>query len=109
MEAECQPEINFSRARKAFRVVGVELLIAFTGPAEQYCLFPCRSLWTFATFAIFSRSLKPEVLAGRLTALEFRNRAFRNKCGIWKRVFGWLCFSAAGSGFRLPRSVWFSR
>src|SRR4029077_6648519 len=81
---------NQPRTLKAFApprragAFAVKLLIAFAEPAEQYCLFPCRSLWTFATFAIFSRSPKREASAARLTGSEFRNRASRSKCEIWK-------------------------
>src|SRR5262245_42636747 len=68
-------------------------------------LFSCRSLWTFATFVIFLRWPKRGALAARLTGLEFRNRVYRSKCGIWRRVFACLCFSAAANGFCLLRGV----
>src|SRR5437660_12010242 len=108
MEAESSPVINPNSegVRHGERALSrVKLLIAFAEPAEQYCLFPCRSLWIFVTFAIFSQLPKREALAARLTGSEFRNRAFRSKCEVWKRVFGCLCFSVAGSGFCLPRGV----
>ena len=69
---------------------------------------PCRSPWTFATSAIFSRSPKREVLAARLTGSEFRNRVFRNKCGIWKPVFEYPLFQRRGKRILLtPRGLIF--
>src|SRR6266508_2688727 len=62
-------------------------------------LLACQSRWTFAISGIFSRWPRQEALAARLTGSEFRNRVFRSKCGIWKRVFGCRCSSAVGNGF----------
>src|SRR5215468_5433932 len=59
----------------------------------------CRSHWTFVIFATSWRLLKQEASAGRLIGLEFRNRVFHSKCGIWKQAFEWFCFSAGGSEF----------
>src|SRR5215831_17218292 len=61
-------------------------------------LLACRSHWIFGISAIFSRLLKREALAARLTGLEFRNRVFRSKCGIWKPVFACLCSSVVANG-----------
>src|SRR6266550_998724 len=68
-------------------------------------LFPCRSLSRSATFAIFLPLPRREASAARLTGSEFPNRVFRSKCGIWKRVFGCLCFSDVESGFCLLHVV----
>jgi hypothetical protein len=62
-------------------------------------LLACRSRWTFAISGIFSRSLRREALAARLTGSEFRNPVFRSKCGIWKQVFACLCSSAVENEF----------
>src|SRR6266513_2140261 len=68
-------------------------------------LFPCRSLWISATCAIFLQSPKLEALAVRRTGSEFLSRVFLNRCEIWRRIFGCLCFSAEESEFCLPREV----
>src|SRR4029077_9381068 len=84
---------------------GVKLLDCIWQAGRTIFFFPCRSLWTFATSAIFSRLPKREVLAGPRTGSAFPNRVFRSKCGIWKPVFACLCFSAEEGGFCLLHGV----
>src|SRR6266576_773687 len=98
MQAESWPAINPERIRG-------QAPDCISQIYRTIFLLPCRNHWTFAISGIFSRLPRREALAARLTGSEFRNRVFRSKCGIWKRVFECLCSSAVENGSCLLHAV----
>jgi len=77
---------------------GVKLLIAFGKHADNIP-FPCRSLWTSATSAYFLAVAEAGNFSRAATGSEFRSGVFRSKCGIWKRLFAYLCSASREADF----------